>query len=371
MSLKRNSRGDFILRFLTGGRGSPLAYHNLGPVTHVEAKDREAEIRAEAKRRRGLADPGTTFADLAKTFMELAGPDRVDTTNTTYESMLRLHILPVFGPLRVEGLLPVTIERYRADRLAEENPPAKSTLNLEVRVIRGILNFGAKKRIVRNPILPDDVEPLKVEPKTVYFQPNEWTAFIAAAGRDEDLRVAAPLWRLKLLTASRIGEMVDLRWGAIDFERGIIAIGQKKTGRTKGLTLTPAMRCVLALVPRGIGEAHVFTDRAGLPWKKTALNNRFDRTLRAAGLVGDWTPHSIRHTAATWARKAGMPLDRVAKLLGHAGLGLVLRYAHFATEDLDLTLDAVSATEKRIGERNVNVKGDFTQAGIEALSSSI
>jgi integrase len=371
MSLKRNRHGNFILRFHTNGRGSTLAYHNLGPVTHTEAKRRETEIRAQADRRRGLAAPGTTFADLAKTWTELSGPDLAATTTTNYESMLRLHILPVFGALRVEALLPVTIERYRADRLAEEKHPAKSTLNLEVRVIRGILNFGAKKRIVRNPILPDDVQPFKVDPKTVYFQPAEWRAFLGAAEGDEELRVAAPLWRLKLLTASRIGEMVDLRWGAVDFERGIIAIGQKKTGLTKGLTLTSDMRAILALVPRGIGDAHVFTDRSGLPWKKTALNGRFARTLRAAGLVGDWTPHSIRHTAATWARKAGMPLDRVAKMLGHAGLGLVLRYAHFATEDLDLTLDAVSAMEKRIGERTVNVKGDFGQAGIEAASYSM
>lgn len=371
MSLKRDRSGNVILRFRTGGRGSTLAYHNLGPVTRDEAREREAEIRAEAKRRRGLADPGTTFADLAKTWTELAGPDRAATTNTTYESMLRLHLLPVFGSLRVEGLLPVTIERYRADRLASKKPPAKSTVNLEVRVIRGILNFGEKKRIVRNPILRDDVEPFKVVPKTTYFQPDEWRAFIAAADQDEELRAAAPLWRLKLLTASRIGEMVDLRWGAVDFERGLIAIGQKKTSRTKAFTLTPEMRAVLATVPRGIGDAHVFTDGAGLPWVKKALNARFGRTLRAAGLVGDWTPHSIRHTAATWARKAGVPLDRVAKMLGHAGLGLVLRYAHFATEDLDLTLDAVAAMEKRIGERMVIEKGDFGQAGTGAASYSM
>lgn len=51
----------------------------------------------------------------------------------------------------------------------------------------------------------------------------------------------------------------------------------------------------------------------------------------------------IRHTVATWACKAGVPLDRVAKMLGHAGLGLVLRYAHFSVEDLNPALDAVSA----------------------------
>jgi integrase len=365
VSLKRARSGDFILRFRTGGRGSPLAYHNLGPLTHGAAKDREAEIRTEAKRRQGLADPGTTFADLARTWTELKGPDLAAATNRTAEIMLRLHVLPVLGSLRVEDLLPVTIERYRVARLAAEKPPAKSTLNLEVRIVRWILNFGEEQGIVRNPIPRKMVKPYKLDPKTVYFQPDEWRAFIAAADSDTELGEAAPLWRIQLLTASRIGEMVDLRWSAIDFERGIIAVGQEKTGRTKAFTLTPEMRAALAPLTRGIGEAHVFT-YSGLPWSAGRLRRHFERTVRLAGLVGEWTPHSVRHTAATWARKAGVPLDRVAKMLGHAGLGLVERYAHFSVEDLNPALDAVSAMERRGGERTVNEKNGSVQAGIES-----
>jgi integrase len=347
-TLKRDRSGNMILRFRTGGRGSKLEYCNLGAITRDEAKTRAGEFQAEAKRRLGLADPGVTFASLAKTWMELLGPTHAANTNTMNELMLRLHLLPILGPIRVEDFLPVTIERYRATRLAEEKPPAKSYVNLEVGLIRAILNFGARKRIVHNPILRGDVAPLPVEKKTIYFQPHEWRAFIAAADSDPDLREAAPLWRLKLLTASRISEMIDLRWSAVDFERSSVAIGQKKTGHTKALTLTPEMRAVLAAVPRGIGEAHVFTYK-GRPWERWTLGDHFQKTVKLAGLVGPWTPHSLRHTAATWARKAGVPLDRVAKMLGHAGLGLVLPYAHFAVEDLNPALDAVSAMEKRGG----------------------
>lgn len=354
-----------ILRFWTNGRGTKLEYYNLGPITSDEAKTRRDEILIEAKRRSGLADPGATFSDLAKTWAELAGPHLAAATNRMAEIMLRLHVLPVLGSLRVEDLLPVTLERYRAGRLASKKPPAKSTVNLEVRVIRGILNFGEEQGIVRNPIPPKRVKPYKLDPKTIYFQPEEWRAFIAAADSDPELREAAPLWRLKLLTASRISEMVDLRWSGVDLERGLIAIGQRKTKRTKTLTLTPSMRAVLAAVPRGIGEAHVFTHE-GLPWGAGHLRRHFARTVSLAGLVGDWTPHSLRHSAATWARKTGIPLDRVAELLGHAGLGLVQRYAHFSVEDLNPALDAVSAMEKRIGERTVIERGSFGQAGIES-----
>jgi hypothetical protein len=70
-SLKRDRRGNFILRFRVGGRGSKREYYNLGPITRDEAKTREAELLAEVRRRRGLASPGTTFGDLAKTWGEL------------------------------------------------------------------------------------------------------------------------------------------------------------------------------------------------------------------------------------------------------------------------------------------------------------
>jgi integrase len=352
MSLKRNAAGDLILRFRTGGRGSALAYHNLGPLTLGAAKDREAEIRTEARRRRGLAEPGTTFANLAKTWTELVEPTHEESTNVGNAGMLNLHILPIIGSLRVEDLLPMTIERYRAARLAEKKPPAYSTVNLEVAVIKAVLNFGAKKRIVANPILRDDITKLPVPkiPKTIFFEQHEWAAFIEAADSDEELREAAPLWKLKLLTASRIGEMIGLRWSDVDFMHGVIAIRQPKTAKKgvaiKTLTLTADIRAVLATVTRGIGDTPVFT-HAGEPWVYWRLYAYFEKTVKAAGLVGDWTPHSVRHSSATWARKAGVPLDRVAMMLGHAGLGLVLRYAHADTKDVDGALDAVSAMERR------------------------
>jgi integrase len=361
-TLKRDRRGCFILRFRTGGRGSPLAYHNLGAITRDEAKDRAAELQAEARRRLALADPGITFADLFDIWKRIEAPGLAPATLKSVETTARVHMLPVLGKLRVESFLPVTVENYRAGRLAEKKPPARASINYELALLRWILNFGEKKGIVRNPIPRGSVKPLQVDQKTVYFEPPEWKAFIEAADSDPDLREAAPLWRLKLLTASRIGEMTDLRWEAIDSERGVIAIGQQKTGRTKAFTLTPEMRAVLALVPRGIGDVHVFTN-AGLPWPTYRLRRYFERTVRLAGLVGTWTPHSLRHTAATWARKAGTPLDRVAKMLGHAGLGLVERYAHFSVEDLNPALDAVSAAERRGGERQVNENLRIFNAG--------
>jgi integrase len=366
-ALKRNRNGDFILRFRASGRGSKFEYRNLGPLTHGAAKDRAEEIKAEAKRHLGLAEPRIKLADLVATWKRVKAADLAANTLKTHDSAFQNHLLPWFGDVRVGDLKTVTILNYRAARLAEKKPPAPSSLNQEINTLTEILNFGEASQIVRNPIPRGAVKPLAVDQKTAYFEPEEWSAFIDAAESDPELSDAVPLWRLKLLTASRISEMMGLTWGAIDFERGLIAIRQPKTTKKgvkiKTLTLTPAMRAVVDTLPRGIGAALVFAVK-GLPWDMYQLRKRFERTVALAGLVGDWSPHSIRHTGATWARRGGAPLDRVAELLGHAGLGLVRRYAHFAVADLNPALDAVSEAEARGRERTVNEKVSIFNAGM-------
>jgi hypothetical protein len=48
-TLKRNKKGDMILRFRAGGRGSKIEYRNLGPITHGDAKTRADELQVEAR----------------------------------------------------------------------------------------------------------------------------------------------------------------------------------------------------------------------------------------------------------------------------------------------------------------------------------
>ncbi len=110
--------------------------------------------------------------------------------------------------------------------------------------------------------------------------------------------------------------------------------------------MSPEMERVLSGLTRGIGEAPVFTDAGGKAWSPRRLDYYFRRILEAAeldqgGAHGMLTTHSIRHTAATWARKAEVPLDRISGILGHKDPKMVLRYAHIQPEDLDGALGAV------------------------------
>lgn len=46
------------------------------------------------------------------------------------------------------------------------------------------------------------------------------------------------------------------------------------------------------------------------------------------------TPHILRHTFATTARKNGMPIENISKLLGHSNVNTTLIYAKTNNDEL-------------------------------------
>ena len=67
------------------------------------------------------------------------------------------------------------------------------------------------------------------------------------------------------------------------------------------------------------------------PIDPSDLRRSFDRLTRRAGL-GHWHPHELRHSAASLMSAAGVPLERIADLLGHDGTRMTaLVYRHAVT----------------------------------------
>jgi len=119
--------------------------------------------------------------------------------------------------------------------------------------------------------------------------------------------------------------MAGLTWAGVDFPRRVLTIFMPKVSRTKTLRMSPEMERVLSGLTRE-SASPVFTDAKGRAWRTGGLDQAFHRILRAArldkgGVHGGLTTHSIRHTAATWARKAEVPLDRISGILGRRTRG--------------------------------------------------
>lgn len=367
--------GNYIVRFRVAGRGSPEVRKNLGKITHSDAQTLAAIEKGKVKARRTNADPRLTFGDLADSYLR-SEADRLSPKGRAHaESIIRHHLRPFFGERRVDALRAADVEAYRKarrcligkkERRPSERPISPATFNREWSLLRAILNFGERTELIeRNPIRRGAVRLLSVTPRSAYFEPDEWKAFLDAAEADADLRVTVPFWRALLLTGRRIGELAALCWRDVDFERGAVRFYQTKTARPVTLPLAGELAALLKALSRFRrieAEASVCLLADGSPMTVPFLQVAFRRILRVAGLKGGGvhgrlTPHSVRHTAATWARREGVPLDRIAAVLGHADLRMTMRtYAHIRADDLAAPLDVLAGVERRAREESEEKK---------------
>lgn len=145
---------------------------------------------------------------------------------------------------------------------------------------------------------------------------------------------------LALTTAGRKEAILDLAWDRVDFERGIIRLGQGER-RAKGRATVPLhdmARPMLLEARRAALTDHV------IEWggrRLRSIRKGFAEACRRAQLR-EVTPHVLRHSAAVWMAEAGVPMSEIAAYLGHSDTRITERvYARFSPEHLRRAASAI------------------------------
>ena len=64
----------------------------------------------------------------------------------------------------------------------------------------------------------------------------------------------------------------------------------------------------------------VFPSRVGTPWDASHVRREFRKVVEAAGLdPSAWTPRELRHSFVSLMSDAGVPVEHIARLVGHSG----------------------------------------------------
>jgi integrase len=148
-----------------------------------------------------------------------------------------------------------------------------------------------------------------------------------------------PLILLALHTGLRRGELLALRWADVDLVHARLTVrgSTAKSGRTRYLPLNQEAAQVLRDWRAGLspeargGGAVAFAGPDGEPM--FSLKTSWLKVAKAAKLT-DVRFHDLRHTFASKLVQAGVDLNVVRQLLGHADIKMTLRYAHLAPENL-------------------------------------
>jgi integrase len=161
------------------------------------------------------------------------------------------------------------------------------------------------------------------------------------------------LFALLFETGMRVGQALGLRHeDVVSWERRIEirprednANGARgKRGRGSVPVSAELMRLHLEYMHReygGLQSDYVFVNlwsgRRGAPMRYESVYELAKRTSLKVGF--EFTPHTLRHTHATLARRGGMSLDALQRMLTHRSQASTGIYAHLDVEDLRAELE--------------------------------
>lgn len=308
------------------------------------------------------AEPAKTYtvADLWFVYYDRHVGSKVHSVATHDYSWKNLK--PHFGDLLLGQVSEAVPAYVRKRERGDIGRPAKSpTIRRELAMLRACFNWCAdaseRRPLIDKADVPGFALPAESLPKDRWLRDDEAKRLLDTAaslrGADGRLtRVERFLW-LALETAGRKQALLDLTWDRVDFETGVIHLAlpdRKQT--TKRRASVPISRALRPVLERAYQErtGPIVLDHGAEVWaavQSVAARAGFGEPqgVRKTGTKPKATgisPHVMRHTAATNMARRGVPLWKVAKILGDTLATVEKTYAKHCPDDLREAVDMIS-----------------------------
>lgn len=154
-----------------------------------------------------------------------------------------------------------------------------------------------------------------------------WPANMVEKFRESAPDRARLIFELLLGTGQRIGDVLAMRWDAMD--AGGITVTQGKTGAQVYVPLTEDLRAILDSTPR-TGRT-IVAQPNGLPLSYNAAWKAVMEVRTAIG-AERWDMHCLRHSAAAEILSLpGMTIEHVMAITGHTSAEMAMHYARRAS----------------------------------------
>lgn len=209
-------------------------------------------------------------------------------------------------------------------------PLSKVTINQRKSIIRSFFSWLYEEEYIeKDPsrrIKPDKTEP---KPRTAYKD-------IQIEALKQSCKTLRERAIIDLLTSSgiRIAECARLNRSDVDFmQREIRVFGKGEKWRTSYIDASAVVSLQSYLASRTDDNPALFVS-SRRPHKRitTGAIRRALHGLTEDSGVEDIIPHRFRHTMATTAINAGMPVESVQAILGHSEISTTMRYAHVSSD---------------------------------------
>jgi integrase len=349
----RTGTWGFVTDVAMDEHGRRKQARRRGFKTRADAQRELDRLRVAVRDQTFVAPARQTFGDFLDEWLETITATVQPSTLASYRRNVRVHVKPALGGVQLQKLDAAHLNRAYVslrDRLSVRTVRYIHTINH--RALRDAVKWG---RLVRNPADAAD-PPRAKDAKHAAPEMRTWDAATLGTFLKlvEKSRYRVP-WLVLATTGMRRGEVLGLRWRDIDLDAGRLTIRQTitlvdhkiviaprtKTGNGRAIDLDAATvaelrahrawqaRELLLLGIRADADTLVFSLTDGRSYNPDRFSREFDRALERHPDVPRIRLHDLRHTWATLALVAGVPVKVVSERLGHATTAITLDiYSH-------------------------------------------
>lgn len=265
-----------------------------------------------------------------------------------YSEIINNHLIPSIGEMELQGLTPLILQKYISELLKCGNKRtgaglSSSAVNSIITVIQNSLHTAYNLRYIDDMVGDKLKRPKAVEKQIECFSMAEQKQIEQTVRETTKPYMVGVL--ICLYTGLRIGELLALEWGDIDFSNGTLMVnkschyGKNRDGQYGRIVDTPKTETSNRIIPipkqlipilkeHKKVPAQLVISKNGIGISNRTYQRNFESLLKSLNIKHRGF-HALRHTFATRALECGMDVKTLSELLGHKSPAITLKkYAH-------------------------------------------
>lgn len=308
-----------------------------GFKTKKDAQTAAAEIELKISKHEFYQNKKMTVADfLDKWVNDYARHSLKESSFKNREIMIRARIIPAIGDFDLEKIKPYDVIKFYNYLL--DSKLSSSYVHTIHRLLKNAFKFAVKWQFVNHSIM-ESVDAPKLTRKTVKtWTLSEVKSFINQT-TFERYQIA---FLLAIYTGMRRGEILDLKWTAVDLSKKVLSVINGKTKTSHRLIALPDILIEALKKHRAKQNEYklkmssgyrdfdlVIATEIGTEVGGRNLNRYFSNAVKKCSGVPVIRFHDLRHTHATLLLSIGENPKIVSERLGHSRVNTTLDiYSH-------------------------------------------
>jgi integrase/recombinase XerC len=270
-----------------------------------------------------------------------ASPETIRAYTTSLTQFLTYLAEHYPSGLRADEVTQEDIEEYLT-ALARRGLSGVTRAN-RLAAIRELFRFLVRRGLIPASPAFEVSTPKRERRGRVWLRPDEYTKLLSAAGGNpRDFCIL----QLFLQTGVRVSELVSLDIDDADLPGKLLRVRAGKGQQARDIPLEKkairALKSWLDLRGYVATTGALFPNRYGQRLSDRSVRELLTGYREAAGITKKATPHSLRHTFASYKAKAGVPLPMLKDMLGHAKLSTTQIYTHTDQVDAHKVMEGTS-----------------------------